>query len=143
YGFAKSKDDAIRNYLNKLHCPTQYVRPEEAIEGILKAGGIPVLAHPTYGSGDQLILGEEMDERLKKLMGFGLQGGEAFYSGFTARLRKQMLAFAEKYDLYVTAGSDYHGANKLVPLKDTGCEDASEGPEGLQRFLRDVLERTQ
>ena len=143
HGYAESISDAIKNYLNKLHAPSKYVRPEEAIEGILRAGGIPVLAHPTYGSGDQLILGEEMDERLKKLMGFGLQGVEAYYSGFTKRLRDQVLAFAEKYDLYVTAGSDYHGANKLVVLGDTGCENAAEGPESLKRFIRDVLERSQ
>ena len=43
-----------------------------------------------------------------------------------------------RFYLYVTAGSDYHGANKLIPLGDTGLEDASEGPEGLQRFLREV-----
>ena len=141
YGFAETKDAAIRDFLNKLHAPTQYVRPEEAIEGILGSGGIPVLAHPFYGSGDQLILGQEMEDRLKKLMGFGLQGVEAFYSGFTKRLWEQMLKYAEKYGLYVTAGSDYHGANKLVVLKDTGCENAAEGPEGLQRFLRDVLEK--
>ncbi|MBO4289064.1 MAG: PHP domain-containing protein [Lachnospiraceae bacterium] len=140
-GFAENKDKAIREFLNKQSFKSQYVRPEEAIEGILGAGGIPVLAHPTYGSGDQLLLGEEMDERLKKLMGFGLQGVEAFYSGFTKRLRDQVLAFADKYDLYVTAGSDYHGANKLVALKDTGCPDASEGPENLKRFIRDVQDR--
>ena len=140
FGFAKTRDEAIKGYLNKLHSPTQYVRPEEAIEGILGAGGIPVLAHPVYGSGDQLILGEEMEERLKKLMGFGLQGVEAFYSGFTRRLSALMLALAEKYGLYVTAGSDYHGANKLVVLADTGCENAGEGPEGLRRFLTDVRE---
>lgn len=140
-GFAETKEKAIKEYLNKLSFPSQYVRPEEAIKGILEGGGIPVLAHPSYGSGDQLILGEEMDERLKKLMGFGLQGVEAFYSGFTKRLRTQILDFAEKYDLYVTAGSDYHGANKLVVLKDTGCPDASEGPESLKRFIRDVQDR--
>ena len=140
FGYAKSRDEAIKSFLNKLKSPTQYVRPEEAIEGILGAGGIPVLAHPVYGSGDQLILGEEMEDRLKKLMSYGLQGVEAYYSGFTKRLREQMLTLAEKYDLYVTAGSDYHGANKLVVLADTGCQNAAEGPAGLQRFLKDVQE---
>ena len=113
----------------------------EAIRGILGAGGVPVLAHPSYGSGDQLIFGEEMDARLKRLIGFGLQGVEAFYSGFTPRIRKEMLNFAEQYDLYITAGSDYHGRNKMIKLGDTGlagipCE---EYPRGLKRFLERVL----
>ena len=119
-GYAQSKEQAIREIINKVHFKGEYVRPEEAIRGILRAGGVPVLAHPSYGSGDQLIFGEEMDARLKRLIGFGLQGVEAFYSGFTPRIRKEMLNFAEQYDLYITAGSDYHGRNKLIELGDTG-----------------------
>ena len=138
YGYARSKEEAIKDYINKLHFRSEYVRPEEAIAGILRSGGIPVLAHPVYGSGDQLILGDEMDARLRRLMDFGLRGVEAYYSGFTAKLREQMLAFASQYGLYVTAGSDYHGANKLVALGDTGLGGPDEWPEGLRRFLADV-----
>ena len=47
-------------------------------------------------------------------------------------------AFAEKYGLYVTAGSDYHGTNKLVPLGKTHLGSADAPPEGLTRFLEDV-----
>ena len=138
HGYAKTKEEAIRDYIDKLRFRSEYVRPEEAIEGILGSGGIPVLAHPVYGSGGQLILGDEMDKRLRRLTDFGLQGVEAFYSGFTAKLRAQMLAFAAQYGLYVTAGSDYHGSNKLVSLGDTGLGDPNEWPEGLKRFLTDV-----
>lgn len=136
YGYAATKEEAINEYINKVHFKNEYVRPEEAISGILASGGIPVLAHPFYGSGGELILGEEMDARLKKLMGFGLQGLEAFYSGFTAKLRGAALSLAEKNDLYVTAGSDYHGSNKLVILGDTGLDDTVDYPAGLLRFLR-------
>ena len=138
YGFAETKDAAIRDYLNRMHFRSEYVRPEEAVRGILEGGGIPVLAHPAYGDGDQLILGEELEERVKRLMGFGLQGMECFYSGFTARLRREMLALAERCGLYITCGSDYHGKNKLVELGDTGLEDGKAYPEGLRRFLEDV-----
>ena len=141
YGYAESKEQAIKDMINKLHVKGQYFRPKEAIEGILGAGGIPVLAHPSYGSGDQLILGDEMDERLKKLMDFGLQGVEAFYSGFTPPLQREILSFAEKYHLYVTAGSDYHGRNKLVVLGDTNLKNGEPYPEGLVRFLEAVYPR--
>ena len=138
HGYAQSKEQAIREYINRVHSRSEYIRPEEAIRGILGGGGIPVLAHPSYGNGDQLILGEDMDLRLKKLTGFGLQGVEAFYSGFTPRLCREMLSFAEQYDLYVTAGSDYHGTNKMIPLGDTGLVEPDEWPDGLRRFLNDV-----
>ena len=141
HGYAPTKDEAIRNYIDKLRLPNEYIRPEEAIEGILRAGGIPVLAHPAYGSGDQLILGEEMDSRIRRLMGFGLQGLEAYYSGFTDKLRQQILSFAKRYGLYVTAGSDYHGANKLVQLGDTGLRVEEDLPTGLTRFLREARKR--
>ena len=137
-GYARSKEQAIKEFINRIHFRNEYIRPEEAIRGILGGGGIPVLAHPSYGDGDQLILGEEMDRRLRYLMDFGLQGVEAFYSGFTPQLCREVLSFAERYDLYVTAGSDYHGTNKMVLLGDTGLSEPDEWPDGLRRFLRDV-----
>ena len=135
YGYADTKESAIKNHINKLRASQEYVRPEEAIQGILEGGGIPVLAHPSYGNGDQLIGGEEMEQRLLRLLDFGLKGVEAFYSGFTARLRNEILTLAEKYNLYVTAGSDYHGKNKLVELADTGLTPETEYPKGLWEFL--------
>ena len=139
YGFAKPKEEAIGEFINKLRFRSEYIRPEQAIQGILDGGGIPVLAHPSYGSGDELIIGEEMDSRLRRLIPYGLRGVEAFYSGFTARLRQENLAFAERYGLLVTAGSDYHGRNKLVELGDTGLPGPEEWPEGLRRFLAEAV----
>lgn len=137
-GYAPTKEIAIKDYIDQLRIRSDYVRPEQAIQGILAAGGIPVLAHPCYGSGDELILGEDLDQRVRKLMDFGLQGVEAFYSGFSEKLRQQVLTLAEKYSLYITAGSDYHGTNKLVKLGSTGLDEKQALPEGLRRFLRDV-----
>lgn len=138
YGFAKDRNNAIKEVLNRLSVPSEHIPPEKAIKGILAAGGIPVLAHPFYGSGDELIIGEEMEGRLQKLIAFGLQGVEAYYSGFTAKLTAEMLKYAEKYDLYVTAGSDYHGTNKLIELGDNGHPAPEDFPEGLKRFLDEV-----
>ena len=95
YGYAESKEDAFDKYLNKLRFKDQYVRPEEAIRGIL--------------------------------------------DGFTPKLCQMMLRLAEKYDLYVTAGSDYHGKNKLIALGDNNLPEKSEWPEGLTRFIDDVI----
>ena len=52
-----------------------------------------------------------------------------------------MLSFAEQYGLYITAGSDYHGHNKLVRLGDTNLGGAEDYPEGLRRFLDDIQDR--
>lgn len=138
YGYAETKEKAIKQYINKLHFGSEYVTPKEAIEGVLGSGGIPVLAHPAYGNGDQLILGEELSERVERLIGYGLKGVEGFYSGFTGKIRAQVLSIAENKGLYVTAGSDFHGSNKLVQLGDTGLDSAGAYPAALDRFLEDV-----
>ncbi|SCW41204.1 hypothetical protein SAMN02910456_01001 [Ruminococcaceae bacterium YRB3002] len=137
-GYVSNKQEAF-DYIDKAKFPDEYIKPEEAISCITASGGIPVLAHPVYGSGDQLILGDEMDERLARLTSSGLMGVEAFYSDFTAKMTSQMLSFADKYNLYITAGSDYHGLNKMIELGDNGLDDANDAPEGLKRFLRKVL----
>ena len=141
YGYAPSKENAIDNYINKLHYSSEYIRPEDAISGIIDSGGIPVLAHPPYGSGDQLILGDDMDARLRRLMEFGIMGIEGFYSGFSPKLCSQMLDFAGKYNLYVTAGSDYHGSNKLIGLGSNNLPDKDNWPAGLIRFVEKVLDK--
>ena len=134
-GYAENKDTAINNYINKARISPQYVHPREAIEGILQSGGIPVLAHPTFGNGSQMIRGEEMHTRILYLMDFGLKGLEAFYSGFGPEINRELLDYAERYDLYVTAGSDYHGTNKKIRIGQTGLGEEAQWPKGLRRFL--------
>lgn len=138
HGYAEDIAQAIKEYINKKKFDNVHIRPEDAIEGILRSGGIPVLAHPSYGDGDDLIMGEDMEQRLKHLMEYGLQGVEAFYSGFTPKIQNEVLGLAEKYSLYVTAGSDYHGQNKMVQIGWTNLDDMSDAPEGLRCFLETV-----
>ena len=138
-GYAKTKEQAIAEYINRAKTSgPSYLRPEEAISGILASGGIPILAHPCYGSGDQLILGDELEQRIRRMMDFGLRGVEAYYSGFSAKLRSEVLELADRFDLLVTAGSDYHGTNKLVQLGDTGLISGNSPAPGLERFLQEV-----
>ena len=139
YGYAETKDKAMKEVLNKLRVKLGIIRPEEAIAAILAGGGIPVLAHPTYGNGDQLILGEDMERRLRRLKEFGLLGVEAFYSGFTTRITGEMLDL--KLDpvdscvhstLPVLRGKDF---NVTVPDPETWEkeEGAEKAPNRLAR----------
>ena len=138
YGYAKTIREAIEDYINKKRFGAEHLRPEEAVEGILASGGIPVLAHPPFGDGDETILGDDMDQRLCRLMEMGLQGVEGFYSGYWDKLRNEMLSFAERYDLYVTAGSDFHGRNKFIELGDIGVPALEEPPAGMLRFFERI-----
>ena len=96
---------------------TQYT-----VSGIVaySSGGLYLDGNLYYGSGDQLILGEEMESVLMHLREYGLRGMEAFYSGFSPKIMLEQVELAERYGFLVTCGSDYHGRNKLVRLGDTG-----------------------
>ena len=135
YGYAGTVSDAITRYLNRLDVEEEHLAPEEAISAILEGSGIPVLAHPFFGSGEERITGEKMEARLVRLVGCGLRGIEAYYSGFDEGMRREALSLAGKFGLYVTAGSDYHGKNKRVKPGYTGLEHSEEYPAGLVRFL--------
>ena len=80
----------------------------QAVELILRAGGVPVLAHP--------VLYHFSDARLDKLVAdlkaVGLVGIEAVYSTYNSAEERQMRHLADKYDLLISGGSDFHGVVK-------------------------------
>lgn len=141
HGYSSTVSEAISNYINKLGVKSMHFAPQTAIDMITASGGIPVLAHPFYGDGEQLILNDEMEQRIARLRDMGLRGVEAFYSGFAPRQTKSLIEMADRYGLYVTAGSDYHGSRKLVTLGDTNLDDVSDAPDALIKFLSDIAER--
>ena len=137
HGYAEDKEQGIE-LIDRKHFTDKYIRPETVVSAIIASGGIPVLAHPSYGSGNEIIIKDELTQRVEKLAGYGLKGVEAYYSGFTKVLRNEVLALAKRFDLFVTAGSDYHGANKLVQLGDVGL-DPGERAEEVHDFLSKIL----
>ena len=110
-GYVKSIAEAFDRYVGD-HCPyfvpRDKVTPVQAVSLIREAGGIPVLAHP--------ILYHMSDNRLDTLTGelkeAGLMGIEAIYSTYHACDERQIRRLASKYDLLLSGGSDFHGANK-------------------------------
>ena len=138
YGYAGSLQEAFSHTLQQLPEQQDYIRPEEAVQGILRSGGFPVLAHPFFGDGSEHITDDAMEKRLDRLTAFGLKGVEAFYSGFTKEMTGRMLEMAGQRGLYVTAGSDYHGKNKMVSPGKTGLAEEQDLPESMKRFLRDI-----
>ena len=117
-GYVKSRQDAFAKYLGdhtKYFVPREKVTPSQAVALILQAGGVPILAHPPlYHMGH-----ERLDALTASLKEDGLMGIEAFYSTYTNQDVRDMLHLAQKYDLLLSGGSDFHGANK--PGLDLGC----------------------
>ena len=132
-GYAATMEEALQK-LGRMYYTGEYISAEEAIAAILGAGGVPVLAHPFHGSGNERIEPDKMEERIVHLMGYGLQGLEVFYSTFAPEVRQAALALAKKYRLFATAGSDYHGTNKRVQIGETGLYP-NDLPGELLAFL--------
>lgn len=130
-GYVADKTEAFR-ILGGYHGKERYLSPEEAIDAILFADGIPVLAHGILADGSKVLTEEEIEERISRLKGNGLMGLECYYSRFTQSQQDMMLGFAKTYNLFVTAGSDYHGANKAVKPGDTN----QPSPEVMLRFYK-------
>ncbi len=117
HGYVKSMKEAFDRYIgdhSPYFVPREKVTPNQAVELILKADGIPILAHP--------ILYRMSDKRLDQLVGeltdVGLMGIEAIYSSYSTSEERQIRNLAKKYGLLISGGSDFHGSNK--PRLDLG-----------------------
>lgn len=111
YGLAKSVDDAFDLYLtpayNKTRVNNKGIKARECIRLIKDANGLSVLAHP-----NQLLMDDyELEETLKRLISYGLDGIEVYHSGHSKEEVEKYLELANKYNLLISAGSDYHGDN--------------------------------
>jgi len=104
-----SIDEAFDRFLGTgkpAYVDKQRVECFEAIEIILAAGGVPVLAHPgllDYKTDNQL------DELIGELKKAGIQGVEVYYSGHTPDQTRLYAELAKRHDLLMTGGSDFHG----------------------------------
>ena len=118
-GVAKDVNDAFDRYLAKgqpAYVEKRRVDCRLAIELILGAGGIPVLAHPYLVPGGR---SESLLALLGPLSDMGLMGIEAYYSRHTPEDVAFYLDLACRFDLLVTGGTDFHG--DLIPDLEMGC----------------------
>lgn len=105
-GYAPGQEEAYRTFLEPGK-PGWVIRrkisSEEAISLIRNAGGEAVWAHPMQAHY------HDDDEMAARLTSEGLGGIEAYYPAHSDDDVAKYLALADKYGLFVTQGSDYHG----------------------------------
>jgi predicted metal-dependent phosphoesterase TrpH len=110
-GVVISAKEAFDRYLadgRPAYVPRELPKPEEAVAWIRAAGGVPVLAHPTWVKQSR----EGLDRLVEQLKAFGLGGIEVHYSTHSPRQTEDYLSLAKRLDLLVTGGSDFHGVTK-------------------------------
>jgi len=135
-GYVASYEEAFRRYLGET-APTYVERfapfALEAIERVVGAGGLPVLAHPIR-LGYRDAAAEE--KFIAELRAGGLGGIEVFHSDQGPAEVERFGALARKLGLAVSGGSDFHGAVKPQIMLGTGFRGNLNIPKSVLDGLR-------
>lgn len=103
------------DYYVALYAPD----PVTAVELVVGAGGVPVIAHPAGRAG---LLPDRLTRRL---LDAGLAGFELGHRENLAPARETLARLCRERDLIVTGSSDYHGLGKPnIPGENTTADDA-------------------
>lgn len=107
-GGTSSVIEAYSKYINdnsQVYVQRKTVSPQDAVEIIYDAGGVPVIAHP-----HDIDIAESL---IKDLMAYGLRGIEAYHRKHSPAVVEYFSSMAEKFGLIVTGGSDFHAPSLL------------------------------
>ncbi len=127
-GYAQTIDEAFDKYLARGR-PAYVERTrftiEECIALVHEAGGVAVLAHPTWL--------DDVEGMLPGLVRAGLDGLETYYGLYDAQTVAWLEGLARRYLLVPTGGSDFHGLDTLTHA-DLGS--VSVPPECFDELVR-------
>jgi len=117
YGFASSVQEAFDKYLIEAHQKTRQsnkgLQYEECLDLIINSGGIPVLAHPKSLE----LSNDEFIRLLESMISCGLRGIEVYHSSHTKEEMDYYLDIANRYNLLISGGSDFHGKGVKPDIK--------------------------
>ncbi len=105
-GGTSSVIEAYAKYIHEdspVYVQRKTVTPQDAVEIIYDAGGVPVIAHP-----HDIDIAESL---IKELMQYGLRGIEAYHRKHSPACVEYFSSMAEELGLIVTGGSDFHAPN--------------------------------
>lgn len=121
-GVVRTMDQAFSQWLGdrgKAYVPKRKLSPERALEILKSEGATTILAHPYI-----LALGRKtLEDLIRHLKDHGLDGIEVDYTEHDSEQRNYYRKLADKYDLLVSGGSDFHGNVKPLVKLGTGKGD--------------------
>jgi predicted metal-dependent phosphoesterase TrpH len=110
-GYGNSVSQLMNGLLSRdRKCFVERIRysPKESIEMIKKAGGKAILAHPAK----LRIQNTQLEKLLDELKHYGLDGMEVMHYSHSLEYSRYLYELANRKNLLVSYGSDYHGFNK-------------------------------
>ncbi len=125
-GYIKTFVEAFDKYIGHggpAYVEREKMTPEEAVALVLRAKGIPVLAHP--------FTVKKPEAMVKSLKKTGLMGIEAYYKDNTPAATAATLKLAKKYGFIATGGTDYHGIGDSHEVMLGGVEVPLKAAERL------------
>ena len=126
-GYISSFNEAFTKYIGRggpAYVEREKLTPLEAVALILKAKGLPVMAHPLTISDSETMIAE--------LKVAGLVGIEVYYKDYTEDKINMLAKLARKYNLIATGGSDYHG---LDATTETMIGDINVPIESVEQLI--------
>jgi predicted metal-dependent phosphoesterase TrpH len=130
-GYISSINEAFHLYIGRngpAYEDRYKLSPAEAVQTVLAAKGLPVLAHPLHAT-----------HLVPELTKHGLVGLEAYYPRYTPDETRFLLDLAARYGLVATGGSDFHGGS-VLPGNELGGVAV---PQAVVEDLRACHERRQ
>jgi len=103
-GYIATFEEAFEKYIGHggpAYVEREKMTPEEAVALVVRARGLPVLAHP--------FTVKDPEAMVQQLKPAGLVGIEAYYKDNTPENTVETLKLAQRYGLIATGGTDYHG----------------------------------
>lgn len=128
-GHVSSIPEAFDLYIGRngpAYAEREKLTPKEAVETLLKYGGKPVLAHPSYI--------KDLHNVLPELKAAGLIGMEVYYRDYDEAMQAMLADVAKQYGLMPLGGSDYHA------LDNPGEREPGDIPLP-SRVAKDFLEK--
>jgi len=126
-GYIESFPEAFARYIGRngpAYVERDKMTPAQAVELIVRARGLPVLAHP--------LTVPEPETMLPELKAAGLIGIEVYYVEHSDEDIARLLSLSERHGLVATGGTDYHG---LDTGTETGIGDVDVPLESVERLL--------
>jgi predicted metal-dependent phosphoesterase TrpH len=132
-GYVSTFKEAFDKYIAQggpAYVERSKITPAEAVGIIIKAKGLPVLAHP--------FTVNEPEKLIKELKEAGLVGMEVYYNNYSPDERKTLAKLATKYELVAAGGSDYHGIDEAA---ETLLGESGTPLEAAERLIALKQER--
>jgi len=131
-GCIDSFKDAFTRYIGRdgpAYVERDKMTPVQAVELILQAKGLPVLAHPlTVPDPEAMII---------ELKAAGLMGVEVYYKDYSEEDIQVLLKLSSRYDLVGTGGTDYHGLDPENEIDIGGTDVPMECVEQLVSLVQE------